>query len=150
TFRLVAQMTGTHGYRRIDAREALAEGLAGKLPASWRHAEENAAVEIWLTIEGATAVCGLRLSDRTMRHRTYKMEHLPASLRPARGNRPAVRTHDPRVRPRLAAGRPGGAAGRRLRHAQGRRAAGRVEAAASAPRPRARPASYVDRLAEAR
>ena len=38
-------MNGTHGYRRIDAREALAEGLAGKLPASWRHAEENAAVE---------------------------------------------------------------------------------------------------------
>lgn len=82
TFRLVAQMTGTHGYRRIDARTALAQGLAGKLPASWRHAEENAAVEIWLTINGAMAVCGLRLSDRTMRHRTYKMEHIPASLRP--------------------------------------------------------------------
>lgn len=82
TFRLVAQMTGPHGYRRVDARDALAKGLAGKLPASWRHAEENAAVEIWLTIQGATAVCGLRLSDRTMRHRTYKIEHLPASLRP--------------------------------------------------------------------
>jgi 23S rRNA G2445 N2-methylase RlmL len=82
TFRLVTQMTGEHGYRRTDARKALAEGLAGKLPASWRHAEENAAVEIWLTIHGATAVCGLRLSDRTMRHRAYKMEHLPASLRP--------------------------------------------------------------------
>src|SRR5262249_39951081 len=36
----------------------------------------------WLTIDGATAVCGLRLSDRTMRHRSYKLEHLPASLRP--------------------------------------------------------------------
>ncbi|MCI0457539.1 MAG: RNA methyltransferase [Gemmataceae bacterium] len=82
TFRLVTQMTGTHGYRRVDAREALAKGLVGKLPASWRHAEENASVEIWLTIQGATAVCGLRLSDRTMRHRTYKSEHLPASLRP--------------------------------------------------------------------
>src|SRR5260370_27424851 len=35
-----------------------------------------------VTIDGATAACGLRLSDRTMRHRTYKMEHLPASLRP--------------------------------------------------------------------
>jgi tRNA (guanine6-N2)-methyltransferase len=75
-------MNGEHGYRRTDARTALAKGLAGKLPASWRHAEENAAVEIWLTIDGATAVCGLRLSDRTMRHRTYKREHLPASLRP--------------------------------------------------------------------
>jgi 23S rRNA G2445 N2-methylase RlmL len=82
TYRLVAQMNGHHGYRRIDARAALAKGLAGKLPASWRHAEENASVEIWLTIDEATAVCGLRLSDRSMRHRTYKHEHLPASLRP--------------------------------------------------------------------
>jgi 23S rRNA G2445 N2-methylase RlmL len=82
TFRLVAQMTGEHGYRRTDARKALAEGLAGKLPPSWKHAEENAAVEIWLTINGATAVCGLRLSDKAMRHRTYKMEHVRASLRP--------------------------------------------------------------------
>src|SRR2546423_817644 len=72
TYRLVTQMTGEHGYRRADARKALAQGLAGKLPASWRHAEDNAAVELWLTIHGATAVCGLRLSDRPMRHRTYK------------------------------------------------------------------------------
>jgi 23S rRNA G2445 N2-methylase RlmL len=82
TYHLVAQMEGRHGYLRRDARKALAEGLAGKLPASWRPAEENAAVEVWLTIEGATAVCGLRLSDRTMRHRTWKLEHRPASLRP--------------------------------------------------------------------
>src|SRR5262249_31673212 len=58
TYRLVTQMTGEHGYLRRDARKALAEGLAGKLPASWRPAEDNAAVEIWLTIHGATAVCG--------------------------------------------------------------------------------------------
>lgn len=82
TFRLVTQMQGTHGYKRMDAGKALAQGLAGKLPESWRHAEENATVEIWLTIQGNTAVCGLRLSDRTMRHRTYKLEHRPASLRP--------------------------------------------------------------------
>ena len=82
TYHLVAQMTGTHGYRRVDARKALVRGLAGKFPASWPGVEENAAVEVWLMIHGATAVCGLRLSDRTMRHRTYKIEHLPASLRP--------------------------------------------------------------------
>ena len=82
TYRLVTQMEGTHGYRRIDAQTALAKGLAGQLPASWKFAEENAAVEIWLTIHENTAVCGLRLSDKTMRHRTYKHEHLPASLRP--------------------------------------------------------------------
>jgi 23S rRNA G2445 N2-methylase RlmL len=82
TYRLVTQMTGVHGYRRVDAGQALAQGLAGKFPASWRRAEENAAVEVWLAVHGATAVCGLRLSDRSMRHRKYKHEHLPASLRP--------------------------------------------------------------------
>jgi tRNA (guanine6-N2)-methyltransferase len=82
TYRLVTQMTGEHGYRRGDAGKALARGLEGKLPVSWRHAQNNAAVEIWLTIHGATAVCGMRLSDRTLRHRTYKQVHLPASLRP--------------------------------------------------------------------
>lgn len=82
TYHLVAQMTGRHGYRRLDALEALARGLAGKFPASWRPADENAAVEVWLTIHGQTAVCGLRLSDRSMRHRAWKLEHRPASLRP--------------------------------------------------------------------
>jgi tRNA (guanine6-N2)-methyltransferase len=82
SYRLVTQMSGKHGYLRKHAAAALAKGLAGKLPASWRYADENASVEIWLTIQGKTAVCGLRLSDRTMRHRTWKVEHLPASLRP--------------------------------------------------------------------
>src|SRR5262245_14392062 len=77
------QMTGEHGYYRRDAGKALAEGLTGKFPASWKPVEENAAVEVWLTIQGNRAVCGLRLSDRTMRHRDYKVEHRPASLRPS-------------------------------------------------------------------
>lgn len=82
TYHLVAQMVGEHGYRRTDAGQAFAKGLAGKFPASWKPVEDNAAVEFWLTIHGQRAVCGLRLSDKTMRHRTYKLEHLPASLRP--------------------------------------------------------------------
>jgi tRNA (guanine6-N2)-methyltransferase len=82
TYHLVAQKTGEHVYRRVDAQKAMSQGLAGKLPASWRYADENAAVEIWLTIHGGMAVCGLRLSDRTMRHRTWKQEHTRASLRP--------------------------------------------------------------------
>jgi tRNA (guanine6-N2)-methyltransferase len=82
TYRLVTQMKGEHAYQRRDAAKALARGLAGRFPASWREAEENAAIEVWLTITDAQAVCGLRLSDRTMRHRTWKVEHRPASLRP--------------------------------------------------------------------
>jgi tRNA (guanine6-N2)-methyltransferase len=82
TYHLVCQMQGEHGYRRSDARDALVRGLAGKIPPGWQPADENAWLEIWLTIHGQTAVCGLRLSDRTMRHRTYKEEHVLASLRP--------------------------------------------------------------------
>ncbi len=82
TYRLVAQMAGEHGYLRKHTRQALAKGLAGHLPASWPEAEENAFVEVWLSIHEATAICGLRLSDRTMRHRTWKLEHRAASLRP--------------------------------------------------------------------
>ncbi len=82
TYHLVCQMQGEHGYRRSDARDALVRGLAGKIPPGWQPADENAWLEVWLTIHGRTAVCGLRLSDRTMRHRTYKEEHVLASLRP--------------------------------------------------------------------
>ena len=82
TYHLVTQKEGDHAYLRRDAGLALRRGLTKVFPASWREADENAAVEVWLTIDSKTAVCGLRLSDRTMRHRTYKLEHRPASLRP--------------------------------------------------------------------
>ncbi|MER3415260.1 MAG: RNA methyltransferase [Gemmataceae bacterium] len=83
SYRIVVQMHGRHDYRRIDAQTALAEGLTRVVPASWRYADSNASVEIWLTILGQKAVCGIRLTDRSMKHRPYKKEHIPASLRPA-------------------------------------------------------------------
>lgn len=83
TYHLVTQMYGKHSYLRSGAQKALAQGLAGKFPATWKPADENAAIEVWLTIQSKTAYCGLRLSDRSMRHRAWKVEHLPASLRPS-------------------------------------------------------------------
>jgi tRNA (guanine6-N2)-methyltransferase len=82
SYHLVAQMRGEHGYRRTDARDALLAGLKESIPPSWQPRTERAAVEIWLRIEGKRAVCGVRLSDERLRHRPYKEEHLPASLRP--------------------------------------------------------------------
>ena len=82
TYHVVCQMQGEHGFRRADAREAFVAGLAGKIPHGWQYNNENAWLEIWLTIYSKTAVCGVRLSDRTMRHRTYKLDHIAASLRP--------------------------------------------------------------------
>lgn len=82
TYHIVCQMQGEHGYRRADARSAFLEGLAGHIPPGWHYSNENAWLELWLTIYSKTAVCGVRLSDRTMRHRTYKLDHVAASLRP--------------------------------------------------------------------
>ena len=145
-------MTGEHGYRRMDARKALARGLEGKLPASWKHAEENATVEVWLTINGATAVCGLRLSDRSMRHRTYKEEHLPASLRPtvaaAMVRLAGIRPHQVYCDPMCGAGTIlgellavlGGSIGRTVTVAGRRRGPRRGEGGGAEPAP-ARPGS---------
>jgi 23S rRNA G2445 N2-methylase RlmL len=85
TYHVVCQMQGEHGYRRADAREAFLAGLDGVIPNGWQYSNENAWLEIWLTIRSKTAVCGVRLSDRTMRHRNYKLEHVAASLRPTVG-----------------------------------------------------------------
>lgn len=82
TYHIVCQMQGEHGFRRADAREAFVAGLQGKIPHGWQYSNENAWLELWLSIYSKTAVCGVRLSDRTMRHRTYKLEHIAASLRP--------------------------------------------------------------------
>lgn len=82
TYHVVCQMQGEHGFRRADARAAFIAGLEGKIPHGWQYSNENAWLEIWLTIYSKTAVCGVRLSDRTMRHRTYKLDHIAASLRP--------------------------------------------------------------------
>ncbi len=82
TYHIVCQMQGEHGFRRADARDAFIAGLEGAIPHGWQYSNENAWLEFWLTIRSKTAVCGIRLSDRTMRHRTYKLDHVAASLRP--------------------------------------------------------------------
>jgi len=47
-----------------------------------RHVADDSDVEFWVWLSGSEALVGLRLSDARMRHRGYKREHLPASLRP--------------------------------------------------------------------
>ncbi len=78
----VVQQNGKHVYQRQATKQALAKGLGRNIHPKWRFVEENADIEFWLTIEGTQAICGLRLSNRDMRHRTWKREHRAASLRP--------------------------------------------------------------------
>ena len=62
TYRLISQMEGQHGYLRRDAARA-GEGNGWKAACQLKPAEDHAAVEIWLTIDGARrcAVCGCRI-----------------------------------------------------------------------------------------
>lgn len=82
TWRVVSQMQGTHQFRRVDAGQAVADALRKILPPNMQRVHDDADVEFWLWLNGSEALVGLRLSDATMRHREYKREHLPASLRP--------------------------------------------------------------------
>ena len=101
-----SDVPGRGGGALRQEREPLRAILRGKLPAPLVPAEEGAHLEIWLRVMGKRAICGVRLSDQRMRHRTYKLEHFPASLRPTMAAamvRGHERTHSLlRVRPRSA------------------------------------------------
>ena len=82
TFRVVAQRnTGESAYRRVDLQREVSKALTSALPA-WRNVEENAQCEFWVLQDRSNFLCGMRLSDRSMRHRDYKRVNVPASLRP--------------------------------------------------------------------
>jgi len=82
TWRVISQKSGSHDFRRLDTGEAVSDALRRVLSRSIRHVLDDADLEFWLWMSGSEALVGLRLSDATMRHRTYKRDHLPASLRP--------------------------------------------------------------------
>jgi 23S rRNA G2445 N2-methylase RlmL len=82
TWRVVSQMHGSYDFRRIDAGEAVTSALHRNIPRGMHLVDDDADLEFWLWLSGGLALVGVRLSDATMRHRHYKREHLPASLRP--------------------------------------------------------------------
>jgi len=82
TYRVIAQMTGRHGFRRQEIHDAVLTGIQMRWP-NWKPVDDDAHLEIWVTVIDSYATIALRLSNRQMRHRTYKAEHRPASLRPS-------------------------------------------------------------------
>jgi 23S rRNA G2445 N2-methylase RlmL len=83
TYRIVTRKEGQHAYRRKDFEQAILKGLDEQRSTRWKRVEEDADLEVWANLLGSRLLCGLRLSDRTMRHRDYKRDHVPASLRPS-------------------------------------------------------------------
>lgn len=83
TYRVISRKYGTHQYRRMDVEEATVKAIHERFGRRYRLVDDNADVEVWINVLGSTVLCGVRVSDATMRHRTYKSVHLPASLRPS-------------------------------------------------------------------
>ena len=82
TWRVVSQKSGAHDFRRVDAGRAVSNALQRAMPRATRQVKDDSDLEVWLWLSGSELLVGVRLSDATMRHREYKREHLPASLRP--------------------------------------------------------------------
>ncbi len=82
TWRVVSQKSGSHDFRRVDAGRAVSNALQRAMPRALRQVRDDSDLEVWLWLSGSELLVGVRLSDATMRHREYKREHLPASLRP--------------------------------------------------------------------
>jgi 23S rRNA G2445 N2-methylase RlmL len=82
SYRVVTRQVGKHQYRRKDLEEAVFKGMKTRYP-HWRPVSENVNVEVWANLIGSRLLVGLRLSDRSMRHRYKKAVELEASLRPS-------------------------------------------------------------------
>lgn len=76
-----AQMESWQKYRRSHMQQAVEQSVRDQY-SKWRLVADNSTLEFWLQLVGKEALLGLRLTDHTMRHRTYKTANRPASLRP--------------------------------------------------------------------
>jgi 23S rRNA G2445 N2-methylase RlmL len=76
-------MTGEHEFRRVDFKRAIERGIAERGDHTWRLSETEAEVEFWATMFADEVIIAVRLSDERMRHRDYKIVHIPGSLRPS-------------------------------------------------------------------
>lgn len=82
TYRVIAQKRGEHNYRREDLAHAVHAAVQERTHGRWLPVAEGAHLEVWVELVEDHCLVGLRLSDRELRHRTYKKAHVTASLRP--------------------------------------------------------------------
>ena len=83
-FRVIARMASKDPpYRRLDLQRSVEKAISKHGHANWVAVRQGETVEIWANVIGRELICGLRLSDASMRHREYQVSHLPASLRPS-------------------------------------------------------------------
>ena len=55
TFRIIAQMTGKHPFRRQEVRDAVLAGVQGRWP-SWKPIHDDAHLEVWAPVTGGCRI----------------------------------------------------------------------------------------------
>ncbi|MBK7893880.1 MAG: hypothetical protein WAS33_30040 [Candidatus Promineifilaceae bacterium] len=82
SYRVISRLYGSHDLYRKQLGEAVERGMKARYP-KWRLVDDHAQVEIWINLLGSRLVGGIRLTDRTTRHRFNKPVELKAALRPS-------------------------------------------------------------------
>jgi 23S rRNA G2445 N2-methylase RlmL len=82
SYRVISRLYGSHEIYRKELGEAVERGMKNRYP-RWRLVDDHAMLEIWINLLGSRLVGGIRLTDRTMRHRFNKSVELKAALRPS-------------------------------------------------------------------
>jgi 23S rRNA G2445 N2-methylase RlmL len=82
SYRVISRLYGSHEIYRKQLGEAVERGMKARFP-RWRLVDDHAMLEIWVNLLGSRLVAGLRLTDRTTRHRFNKPVELKAALRPS-------------------------------------------------------------------
>lgn len=83
TYRVIARKPGQHAFRRKDLQAAIEYGMTRAYGHQYQVVDDDAQLEIWVNMLADELLCGLRLSDKTMRHRDYQTGHVSATLRPS-------------------------------------------------------------------
>ena len=82
SYRAISRLYGSHDIYRKQLGEAVERGMKNRYP-RWRLVADHAMLEIWINLLGSRLVGGIRLTDRTTRHRFNKPVELKAALRPS-------------------------------------------------------------------
>jgi len=83
-FRVVVQADDVQWrkYRRVDIQKYSETAISDRYGRKWKLVDNDAHIEFWVQQIKSKLLFGIRLSDRTMRHRKYKLESIEASLKP--------------------------------------------------------------------
>ena len=82
SYRVISRLYGSHEIYRKELGAAVEKGMKNRYP-RWRLLPDHSMLEIWVNLLGSRLVCGIRLTDRTTRHRFNKPVKLKAALRPS-------------------------------------------------------------------